>query len=71
MCNLWHTGIFIEELLCFDTNPCCSYVFEKQQCPQTLAEIFRNIGFCDGFRTMAACEKYPGSILLRHQVGFH
>ena len=35
-----------------------------QRCPQTVAEIVRNMDICCGFRAVASREKYPGFILL-------
>ena len=34
------------------------------EAPQTLAELYRNMGDCGGFRAEAAWEKYPGFVLL-------
>ena len=48
----------------FSIEPFCSDVCEDHRCPQTLAEICRNMGICCGFRAVAARGKYPGFILL-------
>ena len=63
MCNLVHTGIFIEEFCSFNTKSHCSDVCWYHRCPQTLAGICRNICICCGFRARASREKYPGFIL--------
>ena len=33
---------------------------EITDAPQTLAEMYRNMGICYGFRSVAARVKYPG-----------
>ena len=50
----------------FNIEPFCSDVCGDHGRPQTLAEIHRNMDICCGFRAVAAREKYPGLILLKH-----
>ena len=44
----------------FNIQPFCSDVYGDHRCPQTLAEMFRNMGICYSFRSVAARVKYPG-----------
>ena len=48
----------------FNIDPFCSDVGGDHRRPQTLAEIYRNMGICCGFMAVAAREKYPGFMLL-------
>ena len=48
----------------FDTEPYCSDFCGYQRSPHNLAEIYRNMSICGGFRAMAARENYPGFILI-------
>ena len=63
MRNLGHTGVLIDEWSRFNIKPFCSDVCGDHRCPQTLAEMCRNMDICRGFRAVAAREKYRGLIL--------
>ena len=52
----------------FNTKSYCSDVCGYYLCPQTLAEICRNMGIWCIFRAVAAREKYPGFILLHCSI---
>ena len=49
----------------FNIEPFSSDVCGDHRCPQTLAEICRNMDSCCGFRAVAAREKYPGLTLFK------
>ena len=48
----------------FNIEPFCSDVCGDHRRPQTLAQIWRNMAICCGFRAVDAWEKYSGFILL-------
>ena len=65
VCAIWDTKPFsLKNHCCFNTTSYCSDVCGYPQCPQTLAEICRNMCICCGFRAVAAREIYPGFIFL-------
>ena len=53
----------LKNYCCINTTSHCSDVCGYNRCPQTLAEICRNMGICCGLRAVAAREKYPRFIL--------
>ena len=70
-CAIWDTQAFPLKGHCgFNIKPYCSDVYEYHQCPQTLAEICKNMGVCCGFRTVAARGTYPGFRLLLSPILF-
>ena len=44
----------------FNIQPFCSVVCGDHRHPQTLAEMYRKMGICYGFNSVAARVKYPG-----------
>ena len=63
-CAIWETYAFSLKNYCgFNTKSYCSYVCGYHRRPQTLAEIWRNMGIWFGFRAVAARGKYPGFML--------
>ena len=64
VCAIWYTLAFSFKNYCsFITKSYCSDVCGYHQCPQTLVEIYRNMGICFSFRAVAARQKYPGFML--------
>ena len=64
VCAIWDTRLFLLKNYCgFNSKSCCSGVCGYDRCPQSLAEICRNIGNCCGFRAVADRGKYPGFML--------
>ena len=64
VCAIRYTQAFSMKNYCgFNTKSYCSDVCGYHRCPQTLAEICRNIGICCSFWAVATREKYPGFIL--------
>ena len=62
VCAIWDTSAFWLMNYCsFDIEPHYSDIYVYHWCPQTLAEICRNMGICCGFRAVAARGKYLGS----------
>ena len=64
VCAIWAAQAFWLMNYCgFNVEAFCSDVCGDHRCPQTLAEICRNMDICCGFRAVAVRGKYPGFIL--------
>ena len=60
VCATWEAQAYSLKNHCgFNTKSYCSDVYGYHRCPQTLAEVYRNMGICYSFRAVATREKYP------------
>ena len=67
VCAIWDTQAFsLKNYRSFNTKSYCSDVCGYHRCPQTLAEICRNMGICCSFRAVAARGKYMGFVLFHN-----
>ena len=61
VCATWNTQAHLLKTCCsFNTKPYCSDNWGYQQSPQTLVEIYGNIGVCGCFSAAATRKKISG-----------
>ena len=64
VCAIWDTQAFSLKNHCsFNTKSYCSDVCRYHRRPQTLAETWKNMCTCCGFKAVASRRKYPGFML--------